>query len=739
MTTIVRNSYLASVLANPRGARPTAAHPFRRYRANIRTESVVGGLNDARHTQVSYEVGRAPDTKGAALRTAPDGLVRVEAAYPTSATLAEDFIGLAKKYSNFSASFEFSSLAGVAERLARGLAAASVFPDVIGSDLRGNNPLNISVLGTQDGPVNSLTNAVFIPRLVNSVITGDVFTVLVNAVAGEGSAVVTDVLELDAATRDPIMGVVQADGFPRAVVEALRIVGANMIAADQGPLFAFAVTRGVHRVLSVVGHTDEGGITRDWLRASGFAPPFGGIHYGLPVYSGLPALSSTAVADIAAYVDCIALTSAALVAHSDPGITYDDRWYPSFYQGTSADTPEVRPGQHQDSDADIARRNWSQWSANMPRFLDFYLNGLGKLFGAEGSTQVAGTVGRTHATLMGIGRHFDFASIAPFYWIEPTSLIPHDFLGSPAETHGSGAYATVDVPREKGAFEDLAEAGASDVAYSAYNVLMRNPRSAWFFAHWLGHPQNGLGAISVRQLDPNGIIHPGACDQHPDVRDRVEAALPWTSFMWVRGQSPFPAPGELLNLSGTAGFMVRHLTFDDDAIPTPEHVPTSREFLATSVRLVCGRPMSIANGPSNSPDSTARRARTRAARELAAATARARLFGRPAVAEMPILTTAPVMRTRPAAPPPQEPPQVGGGVVGWMRGSKQAETGVDERERDGEPVRAVPHYDAQRHPAIARAQAGAVIGGGQAPPGPGAPGDEDDNQPPQPVAVGNAN
>ncbi|AZT88632.1 coat protein [Colletotrichum eremochloae totivirus 1] len=739
MDSVVRNSFLAGVIASPRGGNLTADNQFRRYRTLVRTTSTIGGNQDTRNASIFYEVGRAVNTKGRALNRPQDEAVRVEASYPTNSVLAEDFIGLAKKYTNFSANFQYTSLAGVAERLARALAACSVFDNVESTDIRGGAALVVNALGTYDGPVNSLTSVVYIPRLVNNTLTGDVFSVLANAVAGEGSSVATDVIELNATTRQPIIPDVDAAGLPSAIVDALRLVGANMVASDQGPLFSLAVTRGIHRVLTVVGHADEGGITRDLLRCGSFAPPFGGIHYGLEPYAGLPALQFNAYQGYAAYVDSIALTTAALVVHADPGCTYSGEWFPTVINGTAATDPTVRPGQNQEGTAAMSARNRSQLLAAQSSFWQEYVRGLGRIFAAEGDASVACRFAQAASYgLTADPRHLRYPSVAPWFWVEPTGLLPHDFLGSRAEENGVASFGWRDSMRTKPAWEHIELVGEADSAFSAYRVKLRSPRQAWFFNHWLGHPLNGLGAIRLRQLDPNGIVHPGPNDANPDVRDRVEADLPFTDYLWTRGQSPFCAPGEFLNLGLSAAFLVRHLTFDDDGIPTEEHVPTRREFLDTTVSLEVGRPIGIATGQSNYGDSNARRARTRATNELAAARRRAALFGRSDIAELPTLTSAPGYGFRPHASATTGGTQGGTRAVTLGRVAAPPPNDENERQPDGVARDPTPHHQPLRAPQLAR-QAGG-LGGGTAPigappqggPPPGGPGDDD--QPPAPVA-----
>ncbi|QBA82442.1 CP [Botryosphaeria dothidea victorivirus 2] len=723
----LRNAFLASIVSAPKGQllvpprtrrgkkgkgrdvdpvdEPAEPPTYRRYRSYLRTDSTIAGLVDSRTATIQYEIGPRFERYVDLFASLPADIPRMDVSYPSATTLAEDFVGLARKHSNFSASFKFSSLAALVERVGKVLAATTVFQRTWNSDdIRGGEPLYISALGTLDGPVNSLAGSVFIPRLVDNVMSPDVFAVLINAAAGEGSRVVTDVLEIDAVTRRPILPVVDAPSLIIPCVEALRILGANMVACDQGPLFALALVRGLNAALSLVGHTDEGAVTRDLLRVSGFDTPFGGIHYGLEPYSGLPALATNSLQDTCAFVDSLLIASAALVAHCDPGTTYAGQWFPTVLQGTGPDVPETRPGTDITGTADMARRNKNLLANAIPRFAEFYGRGLGRLFAADGDTRlVANTLSASSRLLADDCRHLRYPSVSPFFWVEPTGLLPPDFLGSPAEDNSCGSLAFRGSTRTRAAWDDIVRIGEQDTAFTAYAVSMRFARSSWFLSHWLNHPANGLGALQVRQLDPNGVIHPGPCPGLEEVRDRVEAALPLTSYLWTRGQSPLPAPGEFLNLGGTIGLLARHLTLDDDGIPTEEHLPTAREFLDTVVSVTAGRLVGLANGQHNSYDSNARRARTRATRELAAASARARLYGTSSVAELPILTTAPRLRGGVQVGDPQtaNPHQAGGVSLGYTRhGGHTRHDDPPLREERGDPAHPVQHNDAVRGPPL---------------------------------------
>lgn len=715
MSSYTHTSFLASVLCDARAGAPSSESTFRRYGATVQSSTTIAGNRDTKMSTIVYEVGAASFRLKTLLGRRSDGAPRVECAYRCSSVLSEEFIGLAKKYTNFSATFDFGSLAAVAERLAKGLASCSLFPEITSSDLRGGNPLRLQALGTYDGPINSLATHVFVPRLVNKVIGGDTFAVLANAICGEGGSVVTDVLELDAVTRQPIIGTVDGTSLAQGIVEALRVVGANMIASDQGPLFALAVTRGIHKTVTVVGHTDEGGIVRDLLRCSDFATPFGGIHCGLEPYAGIPALATNGAADVSAYVDSLALVTAAAVAHCDPGLLVCGNWFPFSIEGTAPMTPETAPGTSLPGTADMGVRNRSQLLAAITPFWYAYCGALGKIFGAAGDPGHASTV----ATAMSVSlapspRHLCYPSVCPFFWIEPTSLIPHDFLGSDAERFGCGAFATPHEPRSKLAWEDIVQVGGGDIATGGYVVRCKSARSSWFLAHWNGHPDNGLSCVGVRQLDPNVVVHPGA-SPIGDVGARVLAGAPIASFLWERGQSPFCAPGEFMNLNSTMGIFVRHCTYDNDGFPHREHVPSVREFAGCTVEIFVGKPFGLASGPTNAAPRTAQRARTRATRELASAAERVRVFGRADTSAMMIMTSTPVFpgSQNVSAPFETRGHAAPGGTSGWTRspvGGPHPDN-VD-REAQGEPNQPVAQHQPLRAPQLGRSLAVGTGGGG---------------------------
>lgn len=635
------NHMLNGLVSDIRGTRATR-NTYRRYASGILTTSTVHGAIDTRAGAIVFEVGSAVTDVDAALArpvdTAPRG---TETGYPTSFVLAEDFLGFAKKHSNFSASFAYTSLAGVAERLARGLATWTLFEGVTSDDITGGAGVHVSVLNSHAAPVNSLVSSVFIPRLVSTTISPDTFGVLVAAIAGEGASIVTDVLILDE-DGSPQVPTCVNEGLPLAIVEALRVIGANMVASDQGPLFALAVTRGIHRVLSVVGHTDEGGIMRDILRAGSFATPFGGIHYGLSDYAGLPALSSCSVAGVSAYVDTIALTTAAAVAHSDPGCVQNGVWYPTVIDCAGESTAVVPTGTTITGTPAMAASGRSLLLSALSPFAHTYVSALGTVFGASGDTSTAVKLLVANAGFLdGNNRHLRHATIAPFFWIEPTGILSPSAFGTVAESEGAGSLCGRNETTTKNAFTHIEKVSDCGLTQADYVVGFKGARYAPFLHHWHNNPRNGLGAVLVKQLDPESVVLPGPDTANPLVRDRVIANRDLGRFLWTRGQSMFPAPAEFLVTSGAIGLSVRHATFSDMGVPRLEHLPRQDEFLDCKVTITASRLRGLTNGPSNWASADVRRARTVATRELNSTRLRSQFFGTVDTTSMATSCTAP--------------------------------------------------------------------------------------------------
>jgi len=611
---------------------------YRRYLGAVTSTADYGVNRDTCVKTTVYEVGLRFSKVSDALAPPPPDGIRLDTSYAVAPGLADDFAGFAGKYSNFTARFTKANLAGLVERCAKGLAMASYY-DVTSTSLAGGKTVHVTSLGTTIHPVSASASAVFIPRLTDTITAPSTFAVLVAAAAGEGASVVTDIVEVDAASRAPLIPTCGSDAFAQAAVEALRILGSNMIACGEGSLFAYAVTRGIHSVLSVVGHTDEGGTMRDLLRLGSFSAPYGGIHFAAPRYVGLPALTSSEYAHVSALTDGIALASAGLVAHCDPGIYFNGQWFPTVLDGSHGTTQLALSGS---GGTGSPQRALSQLIDSTAAFSRLYIRGLGKLFGCEGESRLASEhFAGMVSSIREPPRHLSHASLCPWFWIEPTSIIPADFLSSDAEYAGAasivGPRAERTLPAFQGALTNHDAFGASTSAA----VRMPFLRSSALLMHMHGRPLNGLAHYIPRQLDPEGILHPGADAEVPSVADRVNGGLDIGRYLWVRGQSMFPPPGEFINTGVGMGFEARHLTVDRAGNYTLNNIPSPSHAFTTTVTFRSAPLVGLAPGRICALTKSTQRARTRGLDALRTARSRAAIFGTAESAGMPIRLSAP--------------------------------------------------------------------------------------------------
>jgi hypothetical protein len=627
---------VSSVLANE--------GEVRKYKSDITTGTTMCGVLDSHTRAIVYEVGkRHPDgveaMQGPGHRSAPDMSV------PMNFINSADLSGLAKRYSNFAGTWDRMDLAGVVERLGKAIAAQSVYGGMTTAVMRGGSPIKVTVLAGLDRPVSASMSSVFIPRLVDSLKSQDVFAVLAAAVNGEGSTVVTDLIALDGNSNAP--EVPQIDGLllAEACIEALRILGANYQACGAAEVFTYALVRGVHSVVSVVGHTDEGGYLRKVLRSTEFLAPYGGIHYSTDVFPGLPALGGRSDTAVAAWVDSIALCSAAAVAHCDPLINQDGVAYPSVF------TTGGKIFEEAGAIGTLEERGRTELgkaiAADAPRFCSNYIRALANIFGTTpGSSVVAVTHLENAFQIAGRSgnRHLRSSVVAPYFWIEPTSLIPAGAFDTPAEKHGYAALVSAGTATLMPGFQDLTrlDMGSSDVG--SYVATMPTARSSGLLIHLNNNPRNGLGAMRVRQMDSAGVVLPGhTSGPNPDVTARVRAGEPISSYLWKRGQSCLPAPAEFINTGVTIGFTAVHMKWDEEFfLSEPEHLPAPHEMPGCEVSIRASSPRGIPGNKLGSEDRARCNARTRAAASLNQARARSLYYKSASSFEMPTMTSAPL-------------------------------------------------------------------------------------------------
>lgn len=585
---------LASVLARapPNPLLEDVDH-FRRYRAVAQTSlTPFSGVNsDVDLKTILYEVGvrNVEDVIGNYRRD----VLTMSTAAACAPFNASEFATAAAKYSNFSGSFVNFDLAALTEQLAAGMAQYSINGFLTCNQLASGVAPTVVALDVAALPVAATTHSVFLPRCADTIMHPNVFTAIVHACAAVGSRVVTDVVHVNN-LQQPIIPVAADGELAMGCYQALVILGANYVVCGQGQVFSLAVTRGIHRMLSVVGHSDEGGALRRVLRSARFQRSYGGIKINAGAYIGLPRPVDCSAHSFALLVDSIAISTAAAVAACDPLIEKGGRLYPtvSTADGLPGDglvpdnaTPAALTG--------YALSHARQLANTCGDFCRLYTRALSEIFLAHGSSEGAANAEITLATMFSVSasapdRHLQYAVVAPFYWIEPTSVCKLSRTDYPAVGAGFAQLCETDAPREFPMFDRVHKVEQqSEVSH--LTVEWRSARTCGLAAHLMGHPADGLANVRITGGNPDDF---GLCRQEGGlaVRANMLGGGDLASYMWGRGQSPFPHPAEVLYTGAGVKLSVRHAVVDPNTwqavqthVPSPSNIVLARWRVAVTV------------------------------------------------------------------------------------------------------------------------------------------------------------
>jgi hypothetical protein len=262
---------LADTVTNAVGAE-TGKGKFRRYVAHVTTEAKLCGNIDTALKTIRYCVGNDASV-GAPLNRHSAEAAAVDCSVEVGPMVANEFATAARRYANFSPSFTKMDLAGVVERLGWALARFSHSGKLSQTALRGGGGTQVLVLNPTMMAASPAKGQVFMPRSGDISQSGSTLCAIINAVSGEGSVLVTDVLEIDPVHRRVLLPQAADRDLALGCYKALCIIGANYTHANAGDVFAYALVRGVNRGLTVAGHSDEGAYLRNVLKRGRFGVP----------------------------------------------------------------------------------------------------------------------------------------------------------------------------------------------------------------------------------------------------------------------------------------------------------------------------------------------------------------------------------------------------------------------------------------------------------------------------------
>jgi hypothetical protein len=467
-------------------------------------------------------------------------------------------------------------------------------------------PTKITAVGVMTAPVSVGDNSVFIPRLVGLTLNPAVFAILAAAVTVCGGYVITDVIEVDTSAAKTRLAAPKGTSLIVGCIDALQILFSNYELHGGGEIAAYAATRGIHRGVSVVSHADEGGYVRSVFRRNNFGIPFGGLNYRYRRHTGLPIVGEGNVGALNAWVDSIALGTAALVALSDPGVMVDDKTFATVFSVPESLSVSARQSALAN---DIAQRCGD--------FVANYLDLLARSFAFSPSD----TNARRHLEACFLDaagcneRHLSSTTVAPWFWIEPTSLVTSTLLRSATNDKFCGVSACPDKGSSFPLFTRIREGSDAGLHRMSYYVRFTNARTCGLVLHYNGHRLDGLGHVRLVQMDPEQVVLPGGAGDYPT---RFDSDVTLGESIWVRGQSPIAHPAEFSLVSGTFGCDMRHQvqSSDDQWEYDYTNLPSPTEVLTGHVITSVSRPHPLEPGPLGTYEREINRARSQGVRSL---------------------------------------------------------------------------------------------------------------------------
>lgn len=616
---------LSGVVSASRVGLLTDTNTYRRYAGSFATSARFKGNLERNEKVILFEVGRRHAIANDMLRINMNNDARWTQTVRTNEVRRVELMALQKKWTNFSGTFSHMDLSFIGWQLAAAVAKYSVTGTLTCNEIRGGSPINVRAANTSADPVSAAVNSVFIPRNASILPAPGVFAALCAAANAGGACVFTDVLEVDN-NNAPVIIEEEGIGLAVSCVQAMRVLMSIYEECGAGAKMAFAITKGIHRILTVVGHTDEGGYLRDALRTGGFVTPFGGIFCeGVEMYLGLPLPTAQNAVSIRTWVDGIALATAGAAALSDPLCSIGDQVFPTIFTSRRAEI--VESGSRQEPTLADLRDLAFQIADSCGTFCEKYVEVLAKLFVVSGGVEDAAThLSTSFATLAknyssaaidnldpaAANRHLAMTCAAPWFWIEPTTLFG---VGMETDAYNAGfghlvsKHETLSVP----AFDRVKiiedRAGMYYVAHS-----WRTARCNGIIQHLLGNPLDGLANLIPTQFVRDKVILSGGHDMVSALR---EDGTDVGGYLWGRGQSPISAPAEMVYLGDSIGSRVISARIDNATLDVLDtHFPTADELMNMSITYSCSAPRDLESGRISQWERQVNRERSRAANAL---------------------------------------------------------------------------------------------------------------------------
>lgn len=431
------------------------------------------------------------------------------------------------KFSEYTYSYEMADFSGLAYYIACHLSADSFYGRISLAGLSHNTVPRVNMLKQYEYADLRLMNSVYLP---GALVERDpcAFLVLVYACAGLNVEVKTDAAGA-AILRSPKR--YKGSDIRYGAWRALQMLSHNAEIDKAGVVIDFAIFCGFCACTTLCGHTHEGAWLRNLVRAVRFRRPSGMVMVPLSgeqvvTHWMIPANGSRSTS--ATMVDSTIAVGAATFSLVDPGIELDGKLHATVMYA-AGDDADAWQREHAADLPSLVASVAESWSAS------FYQCCGGISCDASIACLLIDAAGQADLVH---DHHLRYKTIAPLYWVEPTTIVTKSGHGGVREGAPGAPLAFVGDGGTRVRLDCTVERfGASTLAHFTDRGARYNP---WIVS-CLVHPADGLGSAVFVDVNVDRVTCAGVAS----VEQAVVGRRPVGEFLWRHGDCQIPAPSEM--------------------------------------------------------------------------------------------------------------------------------------------------------------------------------------------------
>lgn len=630
--------------------KPPAIGEARTYMSTVRLNWQAFGLTKINRKNIRYEIGfrgdgqvAAPKKQARKIESARElvekhlkGNKFTQESIVMPADYVEKLLKVEPKHTNRPCwdTADFSGMIGV---LGSWLALVTWYPDSSLGDLAPPGGIKLSPVTSLTDSAALASDSIFISQTVSSRPGSGAYWALVAAASTFGGTVATDRVIMGPDDKPRFLSR-RGHHLWRDILDALAILAELYNRAGAGEIFAYSFFKGLHSICTVVGHSDEGGLTRDVLRECAFPQPYGGLPSTCAAHAGMPTISvGASYSSLVGLVDSLCLKSAAAVAHCTKlSPTKSGAYRPYLVMGTLTQeqingVPPLAPGADPQAQAahnlalqqlaEARSNHVSKMRSGLIEGYDYlskrYLPALCKILGLTPNDSICS--GARFWMVQAIesvlsesdNRHLiKDVCLVPFFWIEPTTILQSNAFGTDAERFGWASWGCGDeAPRHKW-FSSVEECDNASARWRYYEVDFEGARKCLWLSCLEGHIEDGLAQIHFKRVDPEALALVGGPVNRIGPDAAFDARMSINNYLWVRGQNSFPHPCECLHTGDRVVIAVNY--YDPDSDSWIATVPSHNEIKDATVNMAFSAPSGLDYRMPASENTRERAYRTRA-------------------------------------------------------------------------------------------------------------------------------